>query len=107
MTLSGRIALGPESLLGDVIDGASRYRLFSINHYSEFNNGRLLLFTPALGEPVYVGGDPVAILRPVAGSAAEFTVQSVHSGGDLLPALKAQEALLRSGDAVYWLATHP
>jgi hypothetical protein len=105
VTLSGRITIGPESLLGDVIDGASSYRLFSINHYSEFNNGRLLLFTPALGEPVYVGGDPVAILRPVAGSAAEFTVQSVHSGVDWLPALKGQDALVGSGDAGYWLAT--
>ncbi len=105
VTLSGRITIGPESLLGDVIDGASSYRLFSINHYSEFNNGRLLLFTPALGEPVNVGGDPVAILRPVAGSAVEFTVQAVYPGVDRLPALKGQDALLGSGDAGYWLAT--
>jgi Phosphodiester glycosidase len=105
VTLSGRITIGPESLLGDVIDGASSYPLFSINHYSEFNNGRLLLFTPALGEPVYVGGDPVAILRPVAGSAVEFTVQAVYPGVGWLPALKGQDALVGSGSAGYWLAT--
>ncbi len=105
VTPSGRITIGPESLSGDVIDGASSYPLFSINHYSEFNNGRLLLFTPALGNPVYVGGDPVAILRPVAGSAVEFTVQAVHSRVDWLPALKGQAALVGSGSAGYWLAT--
>src|SRR5215470_823640 len=105
VTLSGQIAIGPESLLGDVIDGTSSYRLFSINHYSEFNNGRLVLFTPALGQPVYVGGDPVAILRPVAASAGEFTVQAVYPRVDWLPALKGQDALVGSGDAAYWLAT--
>jgi len=99
VTLSGRITIGPESLSGDVIDGASSYPLYSINHYSEFNNGRLVLFTPALGQPVYVGGDPVAILRPVAASAGEFTVQAVYPRVDWLP------ALVGSGDAAYWLAT--
>ena len=105
VTLSGQITIGPESFSGNVFDGASSYPLFSINHYSEIYNGRLLLFTPALGESVYVGGDPVAIVRPVAGSPEEFTVQSVYSGVNWLPALKGQDALVGSGNAGYWLAT--
>lgn len=104
VTRSGRITIGPESLLATVIDGASSYPLFSINHYSEFNNGRLILFTPALGEPVNVGGDPVVLLRPVAGSSSQFIVQSVYSSMVRLPALKGQYALLGSGGAGYWLA---
>jgi hypothetical protein len=105
VTPTGRLTIGPEYFSGEVTDGHASYRLYSINHYSEINNARLVLFTAALGEPVYVGGDPVAFIRPVAGSADFFTVQSVSSSVTWLPALSNQDVLLGSGDAGYWLAT--
>jgi hypothetical protein len=73
ITSSGRLTIGPESFSGTVYDGHAGYPLYSYNHYSEINNGRLLLFTRALGEPVYVGADPVAIIQPVNGSTTEST----------------------------------
>ena len=106
ITPTGRLTIGPESFSGSVIDGAASYPLYSFNHYSEIYNGRLLLFTRALGEPVYVGGDPVAIIQPVEGSTTTFTVRSISSGNGWLPVLPAQQyAVLGSGYAGYWLAT--
>ena len=104
VTSSGRLTIGAESFSGSVSDRNASYPLYSINHYSEFNNGYLLLFTPDLGASVYVGGDPVAIIQPLAGSPDSYTVQSVSSGAAWLPALAGREALLGSGDAGYWLA---
>ena len=104
VTSSGRLTIGPESFSGSVIDGAANHTLYSVNHYSEVDNGRLLLFTPALGAPVYVGGDPVALIQHVAGSPDTFIVRSVKYGMTWLPALSGQDALLGSGYAGYWLA---
>ena len=64
-----------------------------------------MLFTPALGEPGYVGGDPVAYIKPVAGSSSLFTVQAVSSGILWLPTLWGQDVLVGSGEAGDWLAT--
>jgi hypothetical protein len=105
VTSDGRLTIRPEYFSGKVRDGHASYLLYSINHYSEINNGRLVLFTPVLGEPVYVGGDPVAFIRPVAGSASLFTVQAVYSSVAWLPALSGRDVLVGSGDAAYWLAT--
>jgi hypothetical protein len=105
VTSEGRLTIRPEYFSGEVWDGHASYLLYSINHFSEINNGRLVLFTPALGEPVYVGGDPVAYIRPVAGSANLFTVQAVYSSVAWLPALSGRDVLVGSGDAAYWLAT--
>lgn len=106
VTWSGRLTIGPESFSGNVTDGAANYPLYSLNHYSEINNGRLVLFTHALGKPDYIGGDPVAIIQPVAGSASTFTVRSVSSGIDRLPVLSGQQyALVGSGSAGYWLSS--
>lgn len=105
VTSEGRLTIGPEYFSGEVRDGHASYLLYSINHYSEINNGRLVLFTPALGAPVYVGGDPVAYIRPVAGSANLFTVQAVYSSVARLPALSGRDVLVGSGDAAYWLTT--
>ena len=106
ITSNGRLTIGPESFSGSVIDGAASYPLYSFNHYSEVYNGRLLLFTRALGQAVYVGGDPVAIIQPVAGSTTAYIVRSISSGIGWLPVLPAQQyALVGSGDAGYWLAT--
>lgn len=105
ITSTGRLTIGPESFSGDVRDGAASYPLYSFNHYSEVDNGRLLLFSRALGQAVYVGGDPVAIIQPVAGSTTSFTVRRISSGTGWLPVLPAQQyALVGSGDAGYWLA---
>ena len=104
VTSSGRLTIGPEVLTGSVVDGKASHTLFSINHYSEYSNGRLLLFTPALGEPVYVGGDPVAIIQPVASSPGTFMVKSVQSSVTRLPALSSQDALLGSGNAGWWIS---
>ena len=109
VTSTGRLTIGPESFSGTVSDGASSYPLYSFNHYSEVYNGRLLLFSRTLGEPVYVGGDPVAIIQPiqpVAGSTTTFTVRSILYGPGWLPVLPAQQyAVLGSGYAGDWLAT--
>jgi len=105
VTSTGRLTIRPEYFSGEVRDGHASYLLYSINHYSQINNGRLVLFTPALGEPVYVGGDPVAYIQPVAGSANLFTVQAVYSSVAWLPALSGRDVLVGSGDAAYWLAT--
>lgn len=106
ITSTGRLTIGPESFSGSVSDGPASYPLYSFNHYSEIHNGRLLLFTRALGEPVYVGRDPVAIIQPVQGSTTTFTVRSISSGNGWLPILPAQQyAVLGSGYAGYWLAT--
>jgi hypothetical protein len=106
ITSTGRLTIGPESFSGSVNDGAASYPLYSFNHYSEVYNGRLLLFTRALGQPVYVGRDPVAIIQPVAGSSTAYTVRSISSGIGWLPVLPAQQyALVGSGNAGYWLAT--
>jgi hypothetical protein len=103
VTSSGKIAIGHEDFSGSVIDGSASYPLFSVNHYSEINNGRLVLFTPDLGEPDYIGGDPVAIIQPVADSSSSFIVRSVYSGTAWLPALAGRDALVASGDAAHWL----
>ena len=106
ITSTGRLTIGPESFSGNVIDGHSIYPLYSFNHYSEVDNGRLLLFSRALGEPVYVGGDPVAIVQPINGSTTDFRVLSIAYGPGWLPVLPAQQyAILGSGDAGYWVAT--
>jgi hypothetical protein len=106
VTSDGRLTIGPEHFSGEVIDGHAGYLLYSINHYSQINNGRLVLFTSALGESVYIGGDPVAYIRPVDGSSSLFTVQAVSSDVTWLPALSPdQDVLIGSGDAGYWLAT--
>lgn len=106
ITSTGRLTIGPQSFSGTVSDGATSYPLYSFNHYSEVYNGRLLLFSRALGEPVYVGGDPVAIIQPVEGSTTTFTVRSITSGNGWLPVLPAQQyAVLGSGYAGHWLAT--
>jgi hypothetical protein len=104
VTASGRITIEHEDFTGSVIDGSASYPLFSINHYGEINNGRLVLFTPDLGKPNYIGGDPVAIIQPIAGSSSSYIVRSVYSGVAWLPALSGREALVASGDAGYWLA---
>jgi Phosphodiester glycosidase len=109
VTSSGQVTIGHEDFSGSVIDGSASYRLFSVNHYSEINNGRLVLFTPDLGEPDFIGGDPVAIIQPVADSSSSFIVRSVYSGTAWLPALSGLDALVASGDAAYWLTNtlHP
>src|SRR5260370_99962 len=63
VTSSGRLTIRAESFSGRVVDGGASHKLFSVNHYSEIYNGRLLLFTPVLGRPVYVGGDPVFFFK--------------------------------------------
>ena len=63
----------------------------------------LLLFTPLLGRPVYVGGDPVAIIQPLAGSPGAFVVRSIKYM-TWLPDLSGQDALLGGGNAGYWIA---
>jgi len=106
VTSEGRLTIGPEYFTGEVMDGHASYLLYSINHYSEIHNGRLVLLTPALGKPVYVGGNPVAFIQPVTGSSSLFTVQAVYSGFTWVPALSpGQYALMGSGNAGYWLAT--
>ena len=103
VTSSGRITIGAESFSGSVVDGGFSHTLFSVNHYSEIYNGRLLLFTPLLGRPVYVGGDPVAIIQPLAGSPGAFVVRSIKYM-TWLPDLSGQDALLGGGEAGYWIA---
>src|SRR5713101_9137388 len=103
VTSSGRLTIRAESFSGRVVDGGASHTLFSVNHYSEIYNGRLLLFTPVLGRPVYVGGDPVALLQPLAGSPGVFKVRSIRYR-TWLSVLAGQEALLGSGNAGYWLA---
>ena len=103
VTASGRLTIRAESFSGSVVDGGSSHSLFSVNHYSEIYNRRLLLFTPVLGRPVYVGGDPVAIIQPLAGSPGIFIVRSIRYM-KWLPVLSGQDALLGSGNAGYWLA---
>jgi exopolysaccharide biosynthesis protein len=103
VTSSGRLTIGAESFSGSVVDGGASHTLFSVNHYSEIYNGRLLLFTPVLGRPVYAGGDPVALLQPLAGSPGVFKVRSIRYR-TWLSVLAGQQALLGSGDAGYWLA---
>ncbi len=104
VTSSGRLTIRAESFSGRVVDGGASHTLFSVNHYSEIYNGRLLLFTPVLGRPVYVGGDPVALLQPLAGSPGVFKVRSIRYR-TWLSVLAGQEALLGSGYAGYWLAS--
>jgi hypothetical protein len=105
VTWAGRLTIGPEVFSASVIDGSASHTLYSINHYSEFNNGRLLLFNAALGESVDVGGDPVAMIQPIAGSPSSYIVRSVSSSVTKLPVLSHQEALLGSGEAGWWI-TH-
>jgi len=105
VTSYGRLTIRPEYFSGEVRDGHASYLLYSINHYSQIDNGRLVLFTPALGEPVYVGGDPVAYIQPVAGSPNLFTVQEVDPSVAWLPALSGRDVLVGSGDAAYWITT--
>jgi hypothetical protein len=104
VTSAGRLTIGPEVFTGSVVDGKASHTLFSLNHYSEWNNGRLLLFTPDLGEPVYVGGDPVAIIKRIADSPGMYIVKSVLSSVTHLPALSKQDALLGGGEAGEWVA---
>ncbi len=103
VTSAGRLTIGPEVFTGSVVDGKASHTLFSLNHYSEWYNGRLLLFNSGLGEPVYVGGDPVAMIQPVADSPGSYIVRSVTSSVTRLPTLSKRDALLGAGEAGSWL----
>ena len=105
-TYAKRLTMGFESFAGSVTDGSASHGLASINHFAEAAHGVLVLATPALGAPIALPGDALALLQPADGSSNTFVVTSVQPHAALLPVLVGQNALLGGGEAGTWLTTH-
>lgn len=105
VTPSGRLTINPELFSGSVSDGSASYALSSVNIYNDVFKGGLVLLTPALGASISIAGDTLALLQPVSDASDTFTVLSVQSGLNQLPALSGQEALLARGASANWLTS--
>lgn len=102
---SGKLSMRPEFFSGTIIAGKASYPLHEVNIYSDIHKGPILI-TPDLGSGIPVGGDTVVMLRPVADVPDSYTVLSVRSGIDWLPALSKQDAIIAEADDGDWLASH-
>ena len=106
ITRSGQFSISHETFIATVKDGTASYRLSSVNHFVELGEGKLGLITPAVGAPVPVWGDVVAMLQPVNGNPNQFTVRSVQSSGTVLPVLSKQDALVGRYAGGAWIMAH-
>ena len=106
ITRSGQFTISHEKFVATVSDGTASFRLSSVNHFVELGEGKLGLITPAVGAPVPVWGDVVAMLRPINGKPNKFTVLSMQPSGTVLPVLSNQDALVGRYAGGDWMMAH-
>jgi exopolysaccharide biosynthesis protein len=106
ITQSGQFSISHEKFIATVTDGTASFRLSSVNHFVELGEGKLGLITPAVGAPVPVWGDVVAMLQPIDGTPNQFTVRSVQPSGTVLPVLSKQDALVGRYAGGAWILAH-
>jgi hypothetical protein len=105
-TYTNQFTIGHESFHAFITTRTASYKLSSINHLVELNEGKLGLITPALGAPIGVWGDTVVLLQRDVNFARDLTVLSIQRSGTVLPALVNRYALVARGPAGVWLRTH-
>jgi hypothetical protein len=106
ITSYNQFTIGRETFNAIIAAGTESYKLSSINHLVELNEGKLGLITPALGAPIRVWGDTVVILQRDMAFPRELSVLSIQRKGTVLPALVNRYALVARGSAGVWLQTH-
>jgi hypothetical protein len=106
ITYNNQFTIGHESFHAFITAGTASYKLSSINHLVELNEGKLGLITPALGAPIGVWGDTVVMLQRNINFTRELTVLSIQRSGTVLPTLVNRYALVARGPAGAWLRTH-
>ncbi|GHO85041.1 phosphodiester glycosidase family protein [Dictyobacter formicarum] len=105
ITPSGKLNIADENFSGAVTDGSSSHALSSINRYSDTKGDHLAFFTPDLGSSLTLSGNTVALLKAVNGTNDTYTVQSIQTNSNSLPALSGEDALVASGSSASWLSS--
>jgi phosphodiester glycosidase len=103
ITSNNQFTMGHETFNAIIAAGTESYKLSSINHLVELNEGKLGLITPALGAPIHVWGDTVVMLQRDLNFPRELSVLSIQRRGTVLPALVNRYALVARGSAGAWL----
>ncbi len=106
ITTYDQFTISHETFNATITAGSASFKLSSINHLVELQEGMLGLITPALGAPISVRGDTVVLLQRGMDSPQELTVLSIQRTGRALPALVNRYALVGRGAAGAWLRTH-
>ena len=105
VTPSGKLNIADENFAGTVTDGSSSYALSTINRYGDTKGDHLAFFTPDLGSSLTLSGNTVALLTAVNGTNDTYSVQSIQTSSNSLPALSGEDALVGSGSAANWLSS--
>jgi Exopolysaccharide biosynthesis protein related to N-acetylglucosamine-1-phosphodiester alpha-N-acetylglucosaminidase len=105
ITPSGQPNIAYESFSGTVTDGSASHALSSINRYGDTKGDHLAFFTSDLGSSLTFSGDTVALLKAVNGTNDTYTVQSIQTNSNSLPALSGEDALVGSSSSANWLSS--
>ncbi len=106
ITSYNQFTISHETFHAIIAAGTESYKLSSINHLVELNEGKLGLITPALGARIPVWGDTVVMLQRDVDFPRELSVLSIQRKGTVLPALVNRYALVARGSAGAWLQKH-